>query len=424
MPTASIRVKLQEAVRALRHRNFRLFVIGQGISVTGTWMQRVAESWLAYRLTHSAWILALVFFAGRAPNLLGPLGGVVADRMSRHRLLLWTQSLSMVQAIALGWLTLRGEITPGRLIAFALVLGLINAADSPGRQSFFVEMVGHDDLPSAIALNSSLVNTARVLGPVLAGLIVALVGEGVCFLVNGASFLAVIVCLLAMRLSKPRPHPHPEEGSYLRQGLAAAWHAPSLREPLLLLAAVSFSGMPYSALLPIFAGSIFHGGAALLGGLMAASAVGGVVGSFWLASRGSTVELSRNLAVAPFAAALGLVLLAGSHQLALAVLAMPVIGWGMMASLAGVNTMIQSYVPDHLRGRVMGLFSMTFLGIGPFGTLLAGWIARRMGAPLTIFLGAIGCALAGVRFASQLTRLREHLAAVHLRPEPDSVLRT
>jgi MFS family permease len=369
-------------------------------------MQRVAEGWLAYRLTHSAWILGLVAFAGRAPALLSPLGGVVADRVSRYRLLLWTQSLSMVQALVLAGFTLQGAITPGRLIAFALILGLINAVDNPGRQSFFIEIVGREDLPSAIALNSSLVNVARVLGPVLAGLIVAWAGEGFCFLINGLSFTAVLACLLAMRLVPKQAGKKGGRG-FVLEGLVYAWRTPHVREPLVLLGAVTFAGLPYVTLLPIFVGSIYQRGPAVLGWLMGASGVGAVCGAIWLASRPGMRGLGRALVEGASLASAGLIVFAFSSSLPVAFLCMPIIGWGVMVTLAGTNTLLQSQVPDQLRGRVMGLYATTFLGIGPFGSLLAGRIANYWGAPRTIFLGGLGCALAGLWFAWRIPLISE-----------------
>jgi MFS family permease len=396
--------------RALRHRNFRLFFAGQLISLIGTWMQSVAQSWLAYRLTGSAAMLGLVGFASQIPAfLLAPAGGVVADRFDKRRLLVATQSASMVLALALAGLTLSGRVTVHQILLLASMLGLVNAFDVPVRQAFVVEMVGREDLLNAIALNSSVFNGARIVGPAIAGLLVARVGEGWCFLVNGASYLAVIAGLGAMRLAPAaldRQHAPPLES--LREGLRHVWGNRPVRALLALLGVVSLTGMPYAVLMPIFADRILHGGARGLGLLMGATGVGALVGALTLAGRRGGI---RGLGgwVAGSAAGLGVFLVAFSQSTRFwlsAALLVPV-GLCMMVEMAASNTVIQSLVPDALRGRVMAAYAMMFLGMAPFGALFAGAIAARIGAPPTVAIGGAACALAALVFWRRLDALRE-----------------
>ncbi len=398
------------ALRALRHRNFRLFLSGQLVSLVGTWMQSVAQSWLAYRLTGSPAMLGLVGFSSQIPAfLLAPAGGVVADRLDKRRLLVATQSASMLLAFALAGLTLAGRVTMPLILLLASLLGLVNAFDVPVRQAFVVEMVGREDLLNAIALNSSTFNGARVIGPAIAGLLVARVGEGWCFLINGASYIAVIAGLLAMRVAPAaRRGPHPPPLESLREGLRHVWSNRPVRALLALLGVVSLTGMPYVVLMPIFADRVLHGGARGLGLLMGATGVGALVGAVALAGRRGGIR-GLGAWVAASAGGMGLFLIAFSESTRFwlsAALLVPV-GLCMMVEMSASNTIIQSLVPDVMRGRVMAAYAMMFLGMAPLGALFAGAVAARIGAPLTVTIGGAVCALAAFVFWRRLGPLRE-----------------
>lgn len=401
---------LPHSLRALHSRNYRLFFGGQGISLIGTWITRVATSWLVYRLTGSALLLGVVGFAGQIPSfVLTPISGVLVDRWSRHRILLITQVLSLLQSAALAVLTLSGIITVGQLIALSVVQGVINAFDTPARQAFVIEMVGRAaDVPNAIALNSSMVNLARLIGPTIGGLLIATVGEGWCFALDSASYLAVIASLVAMRLP---PAVHERTGARVLEDLAsgvryAAGFRP-IRSALLLLALVSFMGIPYTTLMPVVATRVLGGGADTLGFLLAASGVGALGGAVYLATRSSVVGLGRTMVVATAVFGGGLVLFSLSRSLVLSLVILPVVGAGFMVEMASTNTVLQTIVEPRMRGRVMAFYTMAFLGMAPFGSLLGGVLAARIGAPGTIAAGAIACLLGAVWFSRELPALRE-----------------
>ncbi len=395
-------------LRALRHRNFRLFLSGQLISLVGTWMQQVAQSWLIYRMTGSAFLLGLVGFVGQAPALFfGPIGGHVADRYDRRRVIVITQSLSMLLAFVLAALTLTGVIREWHIIVLAACLGIVNAFDMPVRQAFLVQMVDREDLMNAIALNSSMFNGARIIGPAIAGLTVAAIGEGWCFLANGVSYIAVITGLLMM--SVPRLAPQSISTSPLAniaEGFRYVKDTRPIRALLLLLALVSFAGMPYTVLMPVFAENILHAGARGLGILMGASGVGALIGSVMLAMRSSVRGLGRWVAWASAAFGASAVAFAMSKSYPLSVLLLVPVGISMMVQMASSNTLIQSMVKEELRGRVMAVYSMTFVGIGPFGALLAGSLAGRIGAPWTVALGGILTLIGAATFAVHLPHVR------------------
>jgi MFS family permease len=375
--------------RALRHRNYRLFFAGQGTSLIGTWLTRVATSWLVYRLTHSALLLGIVGFATAMPTfLLAPLAGVLVDRWSRHRVLLATQVLAMFQSGLLAVFSLTGTITVWHVLVLGAFQGLINAFDTPARQSFVVEMVeSRDDLPNAIALNSSMVNAARLIGPSIGGVLIAAVGEGWCFAADAASYLAVIASLLAMRIS-PRPARTSKAHVLveLRDGLRYVASVVPIRSILLLLAFVSFTGIPYMVLMPIFAAQVLHGGPHTLGLLTASSGAGAVVGALWLASRRGALGLSRSIWLsAPL---------------------MLVTGAGMMVQMAASNTLLQTLVDDDKRGRVMSFWTMAFFGMMPLGSLTAGVLGSRIGAPATVSWGGVATIAAVLLYARKLPELR------------------
>jgi MFS family permease len=391
------------AFRALRHRNFKLFFYGQMLSMSGTWVQRIAQGWLAYRLTGSPLLLGYVTFAGSASAIfLSPLAGVIADRVNRHRMLIIAQVLEMVQSALLAVVTLEGAITPGRLVLFAFFLGTVTAFENPARQAFFVQMVSTEDLPSAIALNASLVNAARVVGPAAAGLLVAAYGEGICFLVNSLSFVAVLIALLLMKLEDRREDVSPGSGfELLRQGFTYIRWNRRARSLLTVFAILNFAGTPYLTLLPIFAGNILHVGASGLGWLVTASGAGAIVMAVGMVFRTDTSRLLQGVRIAGLVFAAALVLLGLSRSFPLSMLTMLLIGGGYVVTLAGTQTLLQVWVSDSLRGRVMSFYSLVFLGIPPFGSLFAGWLAGRIGAPLTVSCGGLVCLLATFAYSAK-----------------------
>ena len=403
-------------LRALRHRNYRLFYGGQGISLIGTWMTRVATGWLVYRLTHSALLLGLVSFAGQIPILiLGAVAGVWVDRLNRHRVLVVTQILSMMQSFALAALALSGIIRVIDVILLNLFQGTINAFDMPARQAFVVEMVEtREDLPNAIALNSSLVNAARLVGPSVAGLLIAAVGEGYCFLLDGFSYIAVIASLFAMSLVPWTPRAHASVRSELREGWNYVLGFRPIWAILLLLSVVSLVGIPYTALMPIFAGGILHGGAHTFGFLMGASGVGALIGAVSLAARRSVLGLGRLVALMAAGFGASLIAFAASRQLWLSLLVLVVTGFSFMQQMASSNTILQTIVEDQKRGRVMSFYSMAFQGVAPFGSLIAGAVAARIGAPHTLMLGGSICVAGAALFAWQLPVLRKLIRPIYV----------
>jgi MFS family permease len=403
--------------RALRHRNYRLFFGGQGISLIGTWMTRVATGWLVYRLTGSAFLLGLVSFAGQIPTLfLGPFAGVWVDRWNRHRVLLFTQTLSMIQSFALAALALAKIITVNEIILLNLFQGAVNAFDMPARQAFVIEMVEQpEDLGNAIALNSSLVNAARLIGPSVAGLLIALAGEGCCFLIDGISYLAVIASLLAMVVTvREREHAHGSVLSELRDGWIYIRGFRPIWWILLLLALISLVGMPYTTLMPIFAGRILHGGANTLGFLMGATGVGALIGAVRLAARRSVLGLGRLIPMTAAGFGASLFVFSLSRYQWLSMLLLVVTGFCFMQQMASSNTILQTIVEDKKRGRVMSFYSMAFQGVAPFGSLIAGAAASRIGAPLTLLIGGAICIAGAALFASQLPVLRRLVRPIYV----------
>ena len=396
------------ALRSLRTRNYRLFISGQLISLVGTWMQTVAQAWLIYRLTDSAALLGLIGFAGQIPVfVLAPLGGVIADRANRHRVLLATQASMMVLALALAALTLSGIVQVWQIFTLATLLGLANAFDIPARQAFVAELVPRDDLVNAIGLNSSMVNGARVVGPAVAGLVVAAVGEGYCFLLNGLSYVAVLIALLRMEVDPPRRSAASISAwASVVEGFAFSWHTTPIRALLLLLGLVSLMGMPYSVLMPIFADRILQGGPDAYGILMSASGVGALGAAAALTMRRSVRGLGRWVAVSSGGFGVCLIAFSMSRSLWMSAALLVPAGFFMMMEMASSNTLIQSMVPDRLRGRVMAVYSMMFMGMAPMGALIAGALAEPLGAPVTVTIGGIICIVGGAIFAANLPQLR------------------
>jgi MFS family permease len=372
--------------RAMQHRNFQLFIGGQLVSLIGTWMQTTAQLWLVYKLTGSAALLGLFGFANGIPILvLASVGGYVGDRYNRWYGVIATQSVSMLLAFVLAGLTLSGVIREWEIILIAFLVGVVNAFDVPIRQSFFVEMVGKEDLPNAIALNSSIFNGARVVGPAIAGFAIAWVGEGWCFFLNGISFLAVIGALLAMRVSHARPQPGKESPfRAFIEGFRYAMADVPVRSALLMLSILSLFGLQYSVFFPIFADSILHGGAKGMGLLMSAAGVGAVIGALYFAGRTSYTGLARWIAATSMVCAIGLVMFSQSKYFALSAGVIFFVGFAATVQMAATNTLVQSRVPDALRGRVMAVYATMFMGVQPVGSLIAGGVAKRIGAPYTL----------------------------------------
>ncbi len=407
-PAAASPSWLPAVLASLRHRNFRLFISGQMISLIGTWMQSIAQSWLVYRLTHSSALLGLVVFAGQIPVLLlATIGGTVADRRSRHRIVIATQITSMVLAFILAGLTLSGLIQVWQIFALSIALGIVNAFDIPARQSFIVQMVGRDDLTNAIALNSSVFNGARIVGPAIAGILVAAIGEGWCFFANGASYIAVIIGLLLMDIRPVRRlKPASSALAHVAEGFHFVWKSRPIRALLLLLGVTSLTAMPFTVLMPIFADQILHGGARGLGILMGLSGVGALTGALFLAARPSLRGLGRVIAGSSLGFGTSLILFGISKVFWLSGLLLVGVGFFMLSQMASSNSLIQAMSPDHLRGRVMAVYSMMFMGMAPFGALFAGFLAQRIGAPLTVAIGGASCAVASLVFGSRLSSLR------------------
>lgn len=402
------------ALRALRSRNYRLFFAGQSVSLIGTWIQRIATPWLVYQLTDSVFLLGLVGFVGQIPIfLVAPFAGVFSDRWNRYRILLATQVLAMVQATVMAWLVLSERIEIWQILLLSLFLGMINAFDIPARQSFLVRMVDKkEDLPNAIALNSSMVNGARMLGPSVAGMLIAAIGTGICFLLNAASFVFVILSLLLMRLpTEATGKIRKSVLGELAEGVRYTFGYAPIRCVILLLFLASLTGMPYIVLMPVFAKEILFGSADTYGLLMGASGLGALGGAFFLATRKSAVGLEK---VIPMAAAIfgaGLMLLSLSRSFLLACAMIVVAGFGMMLLMATSNTVIQSIVADEMRGRVMSFFTVAIMGTAPFGSLLAGSLARHLGVPPTIALGGGACLVGALVFAGKLPKIKKAMAA-------------
>jgi len=395
-------------LRALRHRNYRLFVSGQLISLIGTWMQSVAESWLVYRLTGSAVLLGVVGFANRIPILLfSTVGGSVADRYNRKHIVIATQVASMCLASMLAFLTLSGRVEVWHLMAIAAALGVVNAFDIPARQSFVVQLVAREDLPNAIALNSSMFNGARVVGPAVAGVLVATVGEGWCFFANAVSYLAVLLGLFSMRVTPTRRAERPGSALvHMVEGFRFVLGSRPIRALLLLLGVVSLMGSPYAVLMPIIADQSFHAGARGLGILMCASGVGALIGALSLARRTTLQGYGRSIAFAATGLGLSLIAFSTARLFWLAAALLVPVGYAMMTQMAASNTLIQSMVPDALRGRVMAVYTMMFMGMAPLGALLAGVLAERLGAATTVALGGMFCLAGGLLLLWRLPGLR------------------
>ncbi|MDD5657886.1 MAG: MFS transporter [Elusimicrobia bacterium] len=396
-----MRRHLRQTLRSLKYRDFRLYFAGMLVSMTGTWMQIMAQMWLVYRLTKSPLMLGLVGFAGSAPAMfLGLFGSIAADRWGRRRLLLATQWLCFLQALILAALTMTGTIRIWEVMVLSFLLGLVVVFDLPARQAFVADLVDKPDLGNAIALNSSLTNASRMAGPVLAGVLVGLYGEGVCFLLNAASYLAVLASLLLMRdrgqdSAQASAARHP--WSYMRRGLDYAFGRPDMSAMLILLSILSLAGVPFMTLMPVFADQVFGTDARSTGLLMGAMGIGAVAGSLVLARKESLRGLPALVGLSAAAFGAGIILFALSRGITAAMAAIMLVGWSMMTVFASCNTMLQTLADEEMRGRIMGLFSYTFMGTAPIGNFLAGAAADKLGAPMAVCLGGLVC-LAGCWF--------------------------
>jgi MFS family permease len=409
--------RFSHAWRAMRHRNFKLFVSGQSISLIGTWMTRIATSWLVYRLTGSALLLGVVGFSGQILTfVLAPFAGVLIERMDRRKLLVWTQALAAAQSLLMAGLTLARIITIREIIALSALQGLISAFDMPGRQSFLVQMVeDKQDLGNAIAINSSMVNLARLVGPALAGLVIAWVGEGYCFLIDGISYFAVIASLLMMVVTPAEiRRVTTTMVEQLREGWSYVTTFRPIRTILLLFSLTSLMGFPFMVLLPIFAAKVLHGGPHTLGFLTGASGVGALVSAVSLALRRTVRGLTTMIQISALMFGAGLIAFGLSHTLWLSMLFMLITGFGMMQGLAASNTVIQTLVPEEMRSRVMSYYTMAFVGMAPFGSLLAGFMAHHIGAPHTVMVTGAACVVGAIWFTTQLPSVRKVMRPIYL----------
>jgi len=404
--------------RSLQYRNYRLFFSGQSISLIGTWMQRIAMPWLVYHMTGSALLLGVVGFAGQIPTfILSPVAGVLTDRWSRYRVLLVTQIISMIQASILAWLCLAGVIEIWHIVVLSIVLGCVNAFDVPSRHSFVIDMVEKkEDLGNAIALNSLMFNGARLIGPSIAGVMLATTGEGVCFLLNAVSYIFVIISLLMMKLKiKEVRKKEAEILKELKEGLNYTFGFPPIKHLIYLLGIVSLMGMSYSVLMPVFAKEILHGGSHTYGFLMGAAGFGALLGALYLASRESVLQLGRIVPAATILFGAGLIFLSFSRIFPLSLVLMVFIGLGMMLQTAASNTIIQTITDDDKRGRVMSFYTMAIMGTAPFGSLMAGGLAKVIGTPVTIFAAGVASIIGALFFFRKLPELKTLVRPIYVK---------
>ncbi len=413
-PKKSFGIKM--ILRALRHRNYRLFFIGQGISLIGTWMQTVAAAWLVYRLSHSALMLGIVAFMGQIPVLiLSPVAGVLGDRLSRLRIIIIMQFLAMVQAFILAGITFAGVIKVWHIAILSLFLGMANAFEMPNRQAFVIEMVGDkSDLGNAIALNSALFNGSRLIGPAIAGIVVALAGEWVCFTVNGISYLAALTAFLLMRVpARKAVRRGAKILSDMREGLSYVLNFSPIRDLLMIVALLSLVAMSFPVLLPVFASRILHGTSNTYGFLVASSGIGALAGTMFLAMRRSVLGLGRVINVALIIFGAGLVMFSFSRSIALSMVILMAVGFGMISTIASCNTIVQTIVEEEKRGRVMSFYVTAFVGLAPFGSLIVGGLSSVIGAPETVLIGGVICIIGGVLFALRLPSIRRIIRPVY-----------
>ncbi len=409
---------LKSIFRSFRYRNYRLFFGGQSLSLIGTWIQRIATPWLVYHLTGSAFLLGVVGFAGQIPTfLIAPFAGVLTDRWNRYHILIATQVAAMLQALVLTLLYFGGHIHVWQIVLLNIFLGIVNAFDVPARQSFVIEMVERkEDLGNAIALNSSMVNGARLIGPSVAGILIALTGEGVCFLINGLSYLFVIASLLMMKITPV--HNGKKDADVikeLKEGIRYAFGFAPIKYTIFLLATVSLMGMSYTVLMPVFAKEVLHGGPHTFGFLMGASGLGALAGALYLASRKSVVGLCNLIPVSSGIFGLGLIAFSFSRYQGLSMALMVIAGLGMMMQMASSNTILQTIVDNDKRGRVMSFYTMAFMGSAPFGSFIAGALAKIIGTPYTILSGGIIIVAGAIIFAGKLPEIRQKIRPIYVK---------
>lgn len=408
--------QMGRVLRAFESRNYRLYFAGQGLSMIGTWMTLITTNWVVYQLTNSALLLGVVGFASQIPTFfLAPFAGVVVDRWDRHRILVITQILAMIQSLALAFLALTGVINIWHIIFLCLFQGFINSLSMPTLQAFVKEIVEkQDDLGNAIALNSSLISSARLIGPAIGGLMLATVGAGMCFLIDGISYIAVIAALLAMKLTpKKQAAQTTPPWQRLKEGFVYAFGFPPIRSVLLMMSLLGVMGIPYTVLMPIFATKILYGGAETLGFLMAGSALGALVASIYLSARPSVVGLENVIALSPGILGIGFIMFSTSQDFGLSLLFVVIIGFAVVLQIASCNTFIQTIVEDDKRGRVMSFFSMALMGMVPFGSLFSGWLASQIGAPSTLTINGIFCILGSLIFARHLPLITRLVSPIY-----------
>jgi MFS family permease len=409
---------LEIIFRSLKYRNYRLFFSGQSISLVGTWMQRIAMPWLVYNITGSVFLLGVVGFAGQIPTfLLAPVAGVLTDRWNRYHVLVATQIFAMLQAMILTWLFFAGTIEIWHIILLSVILGCISAFDVPARQSFVIELVEKkEDLGNAIALNSLMFNGARIIGPSIAGILLASAGEGICFMLNGLSYVFVIISLLLMKIV---PREANDKSTHifkdLKEGLSYTFGFAPIKYVILLLGLVSLMGMPYSVLMPVFAKEILHGNSNTYGFLMGAAGLGAMIGALYLASRKTILKLGGIIPISTFIFGFGLILFSLSRFYILSIILMIITGFGMMLQNASSNTVLQTITDDDKRGRVMSFYTVAIMGTAPFSSLLAGGLAKIIGPPNTIIFGAVCCIIGAFIFFRKLPELKKRARPVYVK---------
>lgn len=409
---------IRNTLRALRHRNFRLFIAGQMCSLIGYWMQNIAQSWLLYRLTESTTLLGVLAFAGSVPILLlAPFAGLWSDRANLHRLMFAIQILEMLQAATLAALALAGLIAPWHIVTLSMLLGILVAVELPVRHAYLLELVeDRTDLPNAVAVTSMMANTGRLIGPAVAGIAIAWIGEAGCFVVNTLSYIAVVITFLMIRVtSRTRLAAHASVMQGLNEGLRYAWDSIPIRILLALLAMTAFLAMPYAALMPALTRDVLNGGAEEMGFLVGAAGLGGVAGTVYLASRRSVRGLISVIAYAIFGAGTALALVPWSQRLWLALTLLVIIGFCLLVTSVSVNMILQTIVDDDKRGRVMSLYTAAFMGVAPFGSLAAGALADAIGVPATLTLAGLCCASGALYLARKRPQIREHIAPTYAR---------
>ncbi len=410
--------RLKTIFRSLQYRNYRLYFFGQGISLIGTWIQRIALPWLVYSITGSAFLLGVVGFVGQIPTFFfASFAGVLIDRWNRYTILIITQILAMIQAFILAFLVLNKSIEVWEIIVLSTFLGCINAFDMPARHSFVVDMIEkREDLGNAIALNSTMVNIARLLGPSIAGVLIALTGEGICFLINGISYIFVVVFLLMMIITPRKAKIQKTNVLHgLKEGFDYTFGFKPIRDIILLLALVSLMGMSYTVLMPIFAKNILHGGSHTFGFLMGATGVGALTGAIYMASRKSVRGLVKIIPLFTAVFGVGLLVFSHSQYFLLSIFVLLFTGFGMMMQMTSSNTILQTIVDDDKRGRVMSFYTMAFMGTAPFGSLLAGTLASKIGAPNTLIIGGASCIIGAIFFARQLPEIKKTIHPIYVR---------